>query len=144
MTVEEILQTMAYGPAPEADDKAVEWLKRHQGAFKLFVGGKWVAPKSGESFEVKNPANGELLARVAQAGSDDVNAAVDAASKAFKGWSKLSSHARARYLYALAREIQKAARGGAGGYRLSECFDLLPRELAHVPVARDTHLGKRD
>ncbi|MNS06230.1 putative aldehyde dehydrogenase AldA [compost metagenome] len=110
MTVEEILQTMAYGPAPEADDKAVEWLKRHQGAFKLFVGGKWVAPKSGESFEVKNPANGELLARVAQAGADDVNAAVDAANKAFKGWSKLSGHARARYLYALAREIQKHAR----------------------------------
>jgi aldehyde dehydrogenase (NAD+) len=110
MTVEEILNTMAYGPAPEADDKASEWLKRHGGAFKLFIGGKWVAPKGGASFDVVNPANGKTLAKVAQAGADDVNAAVDAASKAFKSWSKLPGHARARHLYALAREIQKHSR----------------------------------
>ena len=89
MTVEEIMQTMAYGPAPEADDKALGWIERHGGAFKLFIGGQWVDAQSGERFEVSNPATGAAIATVAQAGKADVDAAVAAAAQAFASRPKL-------------------------------------------------------
>ncbi len=109
-TVSEIFETMAYGPAPESDKPALEWLERHGRAFGLFVGGRWTKSKNGDAFDVINPATTAPLARVAQAGQADVDAAVAAARKAFPAWSALSGHARARHLYALARAVQKHSR----------------------------------
>ncbi len=109
-TVSEIFETMAYGPAPESDKPALEWLERHGRAFGLFVGGRWTKGKNGDGFDVINPATTATLARVTQAGRADVDAAVAAARKAFPAWSALSGHARARHLYALARAVQKHAR----------------------------------
>src|SRR5216117_1068459 len=109
-TVSEIFETMAYGPAPESDKPALEWIARHDGAFGLFIGGRWTNGKSDAGFDVINPATTARLARVSQAGPADVDAAVGAARKALAGWSGLSGHARARHLYALAREVQKQAR----------------------------------
>src|SRR5438128_10203380 len=109
-TVSEIFETMAYGPAPESDKQALEWITRHGGEFGLFIGGGWTNGKGGELFDVINPATTAKLARVTQAGPADVDAAVGAARKALAGWSGLSGHARARHLYALAREVQKQAR----------------------------------
>src|SRR5437868_348970 len=101
---------MAYGPAPESDKPALEWLERHGRAFGLFVGGRWTKSKNGDAFDVINPATTAPLARVTQAGKADVDVAVAAARKAFPGWSALSGHARARHLYALARTGQKHSR----------------------------------
>src|SRR2546426_207698 len=109
-TVSEIFETMAYGPAPESDKQALEWVAQHSGDFGLFVGGRWTKGKSGETFDVVNPATTMKLARVTQAGPADVDAAVAAARQAFPSWSALSGHARARHLYALARAVQKHAR----------------------------------
>ena len=110
VTVKEIFETMDYGPAPESADAACAWLDRHKGRYELFIGGKFVKAKSGERFDTLNPANKEVLASVAQAGEKDVDAAVAAARKAFPAWSGLPGHARARYLYALARQLQKHSR----------------------------------
>src|SRR5213592_4967201 len=101
---------MAYGPAPESDKPALEWIARHDGAFGLFIGGRWTKGKSDAGFDVINPATTARLARVTQAGQADVDAAVAAARKAFPAWSTLSGHARARHLYALARAVQKHSR----------------------------------
>src|SRR6266576_1076081 len=109
-TVSEIFETMAYGPAPESDKPALEWIARHDGAFGLFIGGRWIKGKSDAGFDVINPATTARLARVTQAGQQDVDTAVAAAHKAFPGWSTLSGHARARHLYALARAVQKHSR----------------------------------
>jgi len=109
-TVARIFETMEWGPAPEASGPALEWLQAHGGAFGLFIDGRWMPPAAGETFETVNPATRATLARVAQAGSADVDAAVAAARRAFPAWSGLPGHARARYLYALAREVQKHAR----------------------------------
>src|SRR5438874_2602834 len=109
-TVSEIFETMAYGPAPESDKPALEWIARHDGAFGLFIGGRWTKGKSDAGFDVINPATTARLARVTQAGQQDVDTAVAAARKAFPGWSTLSGHARARHLYALARAVQKHSR----------------------------------
>src|SRR5436853_4897351 len=109
-TVSEIFETMAYGPAPESDKPALEWIARHNGAFGLFIGGRWIKGRSGDGFDVINPATTARLARVTQAGQADVDAAVAAARKSFPVWSALSGHARARHLYALARAVQKHSR----------------------------------
>jgi aldehyde dehydrogenase (NAD+) len=109
-TVSEIFETMAYGPAPESAKPALEWIARHDGAFGLFIGGRWTNGKKDAGFDVINPATTARLARVSQAGEADVDAAVAAARKAFPAWAALSGHARARHLYALGRAVQKHSR----------------------------------
>ena len=108
MTVAQIFETMAWGPAPESRAEADAWLDRHDRVFGHFVNGERRAP--GETFDVTNPATGEVLARVTQGAEADVAAAVKAARKAQPGWAKLDDHDRARTLYALARGVQKHAR----------------------------------
>ncbi len=110
MSVKDIFDTMDYGPAPESSSDVNAWLERHKRTFDLFIGGKFVKPRSGGRFDTVNPANAEVIASVAQAGEKDVDAAVRAARKAQSEWAKLSGHARARYLYAIARQVQKHSR----------------------------------
>src|SRR2546425_289788 len=109
-TVSEIFETMAYGPTPESDKPALEWIARQNGAFGLFIGGRWTKGKSAAGSAAITPATTARLARVTQAGQADVDAAVAAARQAFPSWSALSGHARARHLYALARAVQKHSR----------------------------------
>src|SRR5207247_7364426 len=100
-TVTEIFETMAYGPAPESDKPALEWIARHDGAFGLFIGGRWTKGKSDAGFDVTNPATTARLARVTQEGQPDVDAAVAAGRKACRGWSPLWGLDRAGPFYAI-------------------------------------------
>ncbi len=109
MSVMDIFETMEYGPAPEASSTALAWIKERQ-PFGLFINNEWVKPTSGHYLESVNPATGKSLTQVAAGTSEDVDTAVAAARAAFETWSALPGHARARYLYALARQIQKHAR----------------------------------
>ena len=108
MSVKEIFETMDYGPAPEDASEALAWLVDGGDRFGHFIDGKFTAP--GDCFESRNPATGEVLAQVTQASADEVNAAVAAARKAQPRWAKLGGAGRARYLYALARLVQKHSR----------------------------------
>ena len=110
MNITDIYETMEYSPAPESPDIALEWLNERKAKFGLFINGKWCKAKSGKFFGTDNPATGEKLASISAAGKSDVDSAVSAAKSAFSGWQALSGHERARYLYALARQIQKHAR----------------------------------
>ena len=103
--VGDIMRTMDYGTAPEADAPVRQWLSGRQ-PFGHFIGGRFVPSADGASFEVVAPADGTTLARVAQGGAADVDAAVAAARRAGRRWSALPGNARARYLYALARLLQ--------------------------------------
>ncbi len=109
-SVTEILETMDYGTAPESNSHVMEWLSCHNDGFGHFVGGHYIVPRGAKWIDVSNPATGDVLGRVVQGTSGDVDDAVGAARKAFKSWSKLSGHARAKHLYALARHIQKRER----------------------------------
>lgn len=109
--VAEIFQTMNYGPAPEQSDYVEDWLQQHQSGFELFIAGQWQQPKTSAATIIsRNPATGQELGRIAVAGKDDVDAAVSAAAQAFPKWSGLAGHQRAKYLYALARAVQKNSR----------------------------------
>jgi phenylacetaldehyde dehydrogenase len=78
---------------------------------KLLIGGKWVAPKSGKTFETLNPATEEVLALIAEGDKADVDEAVKAARKAFDSgpWSNMGPHERARYLFKIADLIEQHA-----------------------------------
>ncbi|MBI1173405.1 aldehyde dehydrogenase family protein [bacterium] len=108
MTVRDIFESMSYGPAPESNAEAQAWLAGHGGRFGHWIDGGFKA--AGATFATKNPATAEMLAEVTQGTSADVAAAVAAARKAQPGWARLSGHQRAKYLYALARLVQKNAR----------------------------------
>jgi aldehyde dehydrogenase (NAD+) len=110
MSIVEKFMTMEYGPAPEDPREALAWLDRHQRRFGHFIGGEWLAPAAGTYFETADPSTGEKLATVAQGSAEDVDRAVKAARTALPAWQALTPHARARYLYALARQVQKHSR----------------------------------
>ena len=63
---------------------------------KLLIGGEFVESQSNEWREVINPATQQVLARVPMSTTDEVNAAVAAASRAFKSWKKTPIGTRAR------------------------------------------------
>jgi aldehyde dehydrogenase (NAD+) len=112
MKVAEILKqkSLPYGAAPEAASPALDWIAEHEGKFGLFINGKFREPQSKEYFDSNNPSTNKKLARIAQANKKDVDDAVKAARKAYPAWSKTPGHIRARYLYAIARQIQKHSR----------------------------------
>jgi aldehyde dehydrogenase (NAD+) len=110
VSVRQIFETIEYGPAPESAAPVEEWLERHGRRFGLFIAGAWREPSSGEFFDTMNPGRSEHVARIAHGGAEDVDAAVSAARTALPAWQALAPHARARYLYAIARQVQKHAR----------------------------------
>jgi succinate-semialdehyde dehydrogenase / glutarate-semialdehyde dehydrogenase len=65
----------------------------------LYINGEWRAAASGSTFESTNPANGEVIGVAADAGVEDVHAAVDAAAEAFGGWSTRTAYERSAFLY---------------------------------------------
>src|SRR6202162_4799002 len=110
MSIAEKFVSMEYGPAPEDSKEAVAWLERRGYRFQHFIAGEWKSPLAGKYFDTVDPSNGEKLASVAQGSAADIDAAVKAARAASSGWQALTPHARARYLYAIARLVQKHSR----------------------------------
>src|SRR5947207_1017475 len=106
MSVIEKFTTMEYGPAPEDPKESLLWLDARQRKFGHFIAGKFHPPVEGKYFETADPGTGEKLADIAQGSATDVDAAVKAARAALPAWQKLSGHQRAKFLYALARQVQ--------------------------------------
>ena len=146
-----LFNSMTYGPAPEDNANVDAWLDSHNRRFGMFINNQWVVSASSagsEGGEVGedspsapatassiNPANGEFLAETVQATVEDMDAAVAAAKAAFPSWSATSGHERARYLYSIARHLQKH-------HRLMACLESVDngktiRETrdADVPLA---------
>lgn len=110
MSIVEKFISMDYGPAPEDPREALGWLDRHDRRLGHFINGEWRAPAEDHYFETMDPSCGEVLATVAQGSAADVDAAVKAARSALVPWQSLTPHLRSRYLYALARQVQKHSR----------------------------------
>ena len=124
----------SYAPAPEASNYV-----KLQSRYKLFVNGRFVAPRSGKYFDSINPATEEKLAEIAEANAHDVDLAVKAARRAYKNsWGKMPGRERGKYLYRIARLIQEKSRELAvlesmdGGKTIKESRDIdLPLVAAH-------------
>ena len=104
------MKTLDYGVAPESTVQANEWLTAHGRVFGHFVNGEFIPGAKKTLFETRNPATGKVLAKIGQADRKIVDKAVAAAAGAQKKWASLPGFERGRYLYAVARLIQKHSR----------------------------------
>lgn len=87
---------------------------------QIFINNEYVDSKSPKKLTLHNPKNGELLADdVPLAGEQDVDAAVDAADKAFPAWKKMSANQRRGILNKFADLIEQNAEGIAQLSRIS-------------------------
>ena len=115
----------SYDKAPESKDHI-----QIKEQYELFINGDFVKPEKLSYFKSTNPADGEVISRIAEASSADVDKAVDAARKAFKKWSGLSGKERGKYIFRIARLIQERAREFAviesldGGKPIRESRDI--------------------
>lgn len=114
-----------YAAAPESTDHI-----NLQKQYDLYIDGKFVKPVKGKYFDTINPSNDKKIASVAEATAEDVDIAVKAARKAFKGWASLSGKDRGKYIFRIARLIQERAREFAviesmdGGKPIRESRDI--------------------
>ena len=78
---------------------------------RLYIGGEWIAAKSGKTFDTLDPGKGTHLASVAAGEASDVDRAVQAAQRASQksSWSTMPANDRAVYLHRLADLIEKNA-----------------------------------
>ena len=83
-----------------------EWLDQPK---RMFIGGEWVASKSGKTFPTEDPGTGQTLAEVASADADDVDAAVSAAQRGFQAWQALAPAARANIMWKVGELIHQHA-----------------------------------
>jgi len=107
------------------------------GTKKLYIGGKWVDSASGNTFDTVNPATGEVLATVAEAGPEDVDRAVNAARKAFDEgpWSRMSAASRSRLIYKLADLMEEHKEELAQLESLDNGKPIRESRTADIPLA---------
>jgi aldehyde dehydrogenase (NAD+) len=123
-----------YAPSPEATDHV-----KIDPKYGLFIGGRWVSPRSGKYFATISPSTEQVLAEVAEANAQDVDDAVKSAREAYdKYWGKMRGAERAKYVFRIARAIQEKARELAivetmdGGKPIKESRDVdIPLASAH-------------
>ena len=106
--VRKAFQETSYGPAPESERLAMEWLRGGERSFGHYIDGHWT--EGGDLHASRCPADGRVLARFSYGTAGEVNRAVAAAGAALGPWQDMGGHARARHLYRLARQIQKRSR----------------------------------
>ncbi|GAA1905906.1 aldehyde dehydrogenase family protein [Streptomyces sodiiphilus] len=124
--------TFEYAPAPESARVDIA------PSYGLFIDGEFREASDGTAFPTVSPASEEVLADVARAGAEDVDAAVRAARAAFGPWSALPGTERAKYLFRIARLVQERSRELAvletmdNGKPIRESRDTdLPQVAAH-------------
>ena len=113
--------------------------------YNLYVGGKWVRSSRNEAAESRNPATGELFAKVQQAGAAETELAISAAHGAYKAWAATPVSAResiffraADVLAAKTKEIvdvliqESGSIAGKAGFEVGFCFDLLRTAAAEM------------
>ena len=121
----EILSNWEFSPALENTDH-IKIKKKYD----LFIDGEFVKPISNKYFNSINPANNQIIAKVAGANQKDVDKAVKSAKNAFKHWSKLEPKERGKYIFRIARMIQEKAKEFAviesidGGKPIRESRDI--------------------
>ncbi len=122
---DKFMASWSYDAAPESTDHVQ--LKKQ---YELFIDGTFIKPIKENYFETINPATNEKIASVADASEEDIDKAVKAAKKAFKGWSNLPAKERGKYIFRIARLLQERAREFAviesidGGKPIRESRDI--------------------
>ncbi len=124
-----------------ADQSVVAENAKEARVLQNFIGGRWIGAHAKEQLDVTNPANGEVLARVPLSGSDDIEAAVAAASAALPDWRARAIGDRVQFIYALREQFLKrldelaASVTREGGKVLSDARAEVSRAVEVIEVA---------
>ena len=110
MTILKSFDNLEYSEAFESSKEAQEWLEKNSRRFGQLINGQFVSNNDSDLIASLDPSNGEFLANIEIANSQQLDAAVSSARKAQPAWENLGGHKRAKVLYALARLIQKHSR----------------------------------
>jgi phenylacetaldehyde dehydrogenase len=110
------------------------------GPKKLFIGGRWVDAAGGKTFDTLDPATGEVLARVAEGGPEDIDRAVAAARKSFEAgtWRDLPPAERERILFRIGDLIEEHATELAELEALDNGMPINDAQIWYVPIAART------
>src|SRR5688500_7602782 len=103
--------TVKLHEAAQLQEGTLSFLQRER--HRLLIGGEWVGAQSGETFEVYDPATGEVISQAAAAGQADVDAAVQAAADAVKPgspWRTMTPQKRGELLWKVADLIEQHGR----------------------------------
>jgi acyl-CoA reductase-like NAD-dependent aldehyde dehydrogenase len=92
-------------------------------AFKNFIGGEWVDAASGETFESRNPANGESIGVFPRSSAEDVDRAVEAAKAAYEDWRLVPAPRRGEILFRFGQLLAD---------HKDDFADLMAREMGKV------------
>ncbi|HEV8201363.1 MAG TPA: aldehyde dehydrogenase family protein [Candidatus Polarisedimenticolia bacterium] len=114
-------------------------LRKSLAPARLFIDGAWADPRSGLHFKTINPATEEAITDVAEAGPEDVDAAVQAARKAFESgpWSKMSGADRGRILWKLGDLIEANVQELGRLETLDQGKTITESTRVDVPLAAD-------
>ncbi|MGQ9896572.1 MAG: aldehyde dehydrogenase family protein [Acidobacteriota bacterium] len=106
---------------------------------RLLIDGQWVEAKRGQVFKVYNPANGEVIAHVAEGSAEDIELAVRAARRAFEEgpWRKMTPSERGRLIWKLADLVEQHLEEFAQLETLDNGKPLTVSRVADVPLAVD-------
>ena len=108
ITVKNAFKKMDFEEALESNIESLEWISEHNGQFGHFIGGNFTKPKN--LFKTINPFNKKEIAKISQGTVADIKKSVQAARSGFEKWQSIGAFQRSKYLYAIARYIQKDAR----------------------------------
>src|SRR3972149_10578266 len=106
---------------------------------KLIIAGEQRQSSDGGTTEIRNPATGEVVDRVAAATAEDVDRAIDAADSAFRKWSAVSASKRAEILYNAARLVKNREKDLA---RLLTLEQGKPLREAVLEIRRFAHTSE--
>jgi phenylacetaldehyde dehydrogenase len=114
-------------------------LARGAGTHKLLIGAEWVPAQSGATFEVFDPATGEVIAECASGHADDIDAAVREAREAFDSgpWSRLTPSERGRVIWRIGDLIEEHTEELAQLESLDNGKPVGVARVADVPLAAD-------
>ena len=97
--------TTKSAPSVEKNGNVYSW-PAFKSRYENYIGGKWVAPVSGEYFDNISPINGKVFTQAARSGKADIELAIDAAEIAFRTWSKTAATFRSNILLKIAQIIE--------------------------------------
>src|SRR3954467_8558596 len=126
---------MGIATSPTLDARVIHFIGKTS---QILIDGKWSDAASGKTFDTYNPATGEVLARVAEGGREDIDRAVKAARKAFDGpWSRMTASERGTLIWKLADLLEEHLEEFATLETLDNGKPLTISRLADVPLAVD-------
>jgi phenylacetaldehyde dehydrogenase len=126
---------MGIATSPTLDARVINFIGR---TGKILIDGKWSDAASGKTFDTYNPATGEVLARIAEGGREDIDRAVKAARKAFDGpWSRMTSSERGKLIWKLADLLEQHLEEFATLETLDNGKPLTISRVADIPLAVD-------